>query len=57
MGMAEFPHRDSVETYLVFTEQTGMGAIFHVSLIKESKTLAVISVSNWWLGVAKPAGN
>ena len=57
MGMTEFPPRDSVETYLVFTEQTGMGAIFHVSLIKESKTLAVISVSNWWLGVAQPAGN
>lgn len=34
-----------------------MGAIFSVSLIKESKTLAVTPVSDWQLGVAKTAGN
>lgn len=35
---------------------TGMGAIFKVSLIKESQTLAVTLVSNGRLGVARPAG-
>lgn len=45
-----------MEYFLVFTELSGIGAIFNVSLIKESKTLAVTPVSNWQLGIARPAG-
>lgn len=55
-GMVVFSPRENMEYFLVFTELSGIGAIFNVSLIKESKTLAVTPVSNWQLRIARPAG-